>query len=128
MFSNFGTLDNLNLSKRIKSKFSMKGPGKGKTNNPKGKPIGTENRTTKEAKEFLQSILYSEFDNVKASLQRTRADSDAKYLDSLVKLLSFIMPKQVDIKSDGEKLNSSLNITVSSPETKQAIDKLNENN
>lgn len=80
----------------------MRGPGKGKTNNPAGKPKGTPNRTTKEAKEFLQQILYAEFDNIKESLARAREESDSKYIDLLTRLLQFVLPRQVEAEAKGE--------------------------
>lgn len=82
------------------------GPGKGKTNNKKGRTPGTQNRTTKEAKEFLQMILYAEFDNIQTSLTKIREVDPPKYIDSLSKLLTYILPKQTDITSDGEKLGN----------------------
>ena len=106
---------------KISELYTMPGV-KGKTNNPKGRPVGIENRTTKEAKEFLQAILYAEFDNIQASLQRAREDNDTKYLDSLVKLLSFIMPKQTDITSGGEKLPNPTNIIVNSQDSKERLE------
>ena len=80
----------------------MRGPGKGNTNNPKGKPKGTPNRTTKEAKEFLKNILYAEFDNIQASLKNARNESDSKYIDLLTKLLQFVLPKQVEAEGKGK--------------------------
>jgi hypothetical protein len=80
----------------------MRGPGKGKTNNPLGKPKGTENRTTKESKEFLKQILFAEFDNIQASLKNARQESDSKYIDLLSKLLQFVLPKQVENESSGK--------------------------
>jgi hypothetical protein len=102
------------------------GPGKGKTNNPNGRPKGTPNKTTQEAKEFLQAILYDEFDNIKDSLARARADNDARYIDALVKLLAFIMPKQTDITTGGDKLPNQMNITVTSEKAKNALLNLDE--
>lgn len=78
------------------------GQKKGQTGNPNGRPKGTPNRTTKEAKEFLKNILYAEFDNIQASLQNARNESDAKYIDLLTKLLQFVLPKQVEAEGKGK--------------------------
>lgn len=80
------------------------GPGKGKTNNPKGRPPGIQNRTTQESKEFLQKILFAEFDHIQESLMKIRAEDHEKYINSLSKMLAFIMPKQTDITTGGDKL------------------------
>ena len=80
----------------------MRGPGKGKSNNPAGKPKGTQNRTTKESKEFLKAILFAEFDNIQESLKNARQESDSKYIDLLTKLLQFVLPKQVEADAKGE--------------------------
>jgi hypothetical protein len=80
----------------------MKGPGKGNTNNPSGKPKGTLNRTTKESKEFLKQILFAEFDNIQESLKNARSESDSKYIDLLSKLLQFVMPKQIEGEHSGK--------------------------
>ena len=77
------------------------GPGKGNTNNPSGRPAGIPNRTTKEAKEFLQQILFAEFDNIQASLKNAREESDTKYIDLLSKMLQFVLPKQAETEHSG---------------------------
>lgn len=78
------------------------GPGKGRTNNPKGRPEGSQNKTTKEAKELLKQVLYAEFDNIQASLAKIREESDAKYIDSLSKLVQYVLPKQVETENSGK--------------------------
>ena len=83
----------------------MKGPGKGNTNNPKGKPPGTLNRTTKEAKELLEQILLGQLDNIKAALETVLANDSARYLDCCSKLFTYILPRKTDVTSDGEKIN-----------------------
>lgn len=89
-----------------------------------GRKPGTPNRTTVEAREFLQSILYAEFDNIQTSLQNIREnESEAKYIDSLNKMLSFILPKQTDITTGGEKINRPP-IIVSCDKTKELIERL----
>lgn len=67
--------------------------GKPKTG---GRDPGTPNRTTQEAKDFLKQVVFSEFDNIKDSLAKARAESDSKYIDLLTRLLSFVLPKQVE--------------------------------
>lgn len=81
---------------------SKSGPGKGKTNNPNGRPTGSQNRTTKEAKEFLKQILFNEFDNIEKSLENARNESDSKYIDLLSKLLQYVLPKQEQTEHSGE--------------------------
>lgn len=80
------------------------GPGKGKTNNPKGKPKGTLNRTTKEAKELFISIMNGEVDNIKDALSKIRIKDPSRYIDALAKLFQYTMPKQVDITSDSKAI------------------------
>jgi hypothetical protein len=102
------------------------GPGKGRTNNSRGKPRGTLNRTTKEAREFLQSILYAEFDNIVDTLSKIREVDPPKYIDSIQKLLVYVMPKQTDITTGGDKLPNQMNITVTSEKAKNALLNLDE--
>jgi hypothetical protein len=66
-----------------------------------GRVTGTPNRTTAEAKDFLKQVVFSEFDNIKESLAKARAESDSKYIDLLTRLLSFVLPKQVEEDHSG---------------------------
>ena len=101
----------------------MAGRKKG-TDKTGGRSEGTPNRTTKEAREFLQAVLFAEFDNIKDSLQKIRKnEGEAKYIDSLNKMLSYILPKQTDVTSGGEKLPRQLNISVTDQETKDILEK-----
>jgi len=80
------------------------GPPKGTTNNRHGRKKGVPNKTTTEAKEFMQIILYSELDNITESLKKIREADDLKYLDMLSKLLTYVLPKKTDVTTDGEKI------------------------
>jgi len=82
----------------------MRGPGKGKTNNPNGRPAGIPNRTTKEAKELLEKILLGQIDNIKDSLDKLKEKDSARYLDACAKLFTYVLPRKTDVTSEGERL------------------------
>jgi hypothetical protein len=87
----------------------------------KGKPKGAVNKTTKQAREILNQILFAELPNVKEALAGIRAKDKYKYLDTFAKLLSFSLPKKTDVTTDDEPLKSSININVTSPENADKI-------
>jgi hypothetical protein len=66
-----------------------------------GRGKGSQNRNTKESKEFLKQILFAEFDNIQGSLKNARDESDSKYIDLLSKMLQFVLPKQVESEHSG---------------------------
>ena len=84
--------------------LQMRGPGKGNTNNPNGRPAGVPNRTTKEAKEILERVLLGQVDNIKDALDKLKAKDQARYLDACSKLFTYVLPKKTDVTSDGEKI------------------------
>lgn len=69
-----------------------------------GRTQGTQNKTTKEFRELFIAIMNGQIDYIGEALEKVRAESPAKYLDALAKLFQYTMPKQLDIKSDGEKI------------------------
>jgi len=82
-----------------------RGPGKGNTNNPNGRPAGTPNKTTKQAKEILEQVLLGQVDNIKAALELVKDKDPARYLDACAKLFTYVLPKKADITTGGEKIN-----------------------
>ena len=84
----------------------MRGPGKGKSNNPAGKPKGTPNKTTKEARELFIAIMNGQIEYITDALEKVRTESPSRYLDAISKLFQYTMPKQIDIKSDGDKIGA----------------------
>ena len=83
-----------------------RGPGKGNTNNPKGRVPGVPNKTTAEMKEIINSIVGGQLGNVTATLDSLRETDPDKYLNMLVKLMEFVVPKKRDITSDDESLKN----------------------
>ena len=74
----------------------------------KGKPKGAVNRTTKEAKEFLEFVMFGQLDNMNDALQRLHETDPSRYLDACSKLFTYVMPKKTDLTSGDEKLFASL--------------------
>jgi hypothetical protein len=83
---------------------SSSGPGKGKTNNPKGRTAGTPNRTTKEAKEILEKLLYGQFEDIETALNQLKDEDPAKFIDAVTKLFGYVLPKKTDVTSGDEKI------------------------
>lgn len=86
----------------------MRGPGKGKTNNPDGRPKGTPNRTTKEAKEFLEFVMFGQLENMNNALNQLYEKDQSRYLDACAKLFTYVLPKKTDITSQDDKLQIKL--------------------
>ena len=88
----------------------VKGYKKGESGNLKGKPLGAQNRTTKEAKEILDNVMYGEIDHIKAALFEIRKKDPTKYIDSVAKLFNFVLPKksETDITTGGEQITINI--------------------
>jgi hypothetical protein len=75
-----------------------------------GRTKGTPNVTTKEARALFIQIMNNEIPNISEALTAIKAESPAKYVDALSKLFQYTIPKQLDIKTDGEKI-TGVNVT-----------------
>ena len=88
-----------------------KGPPKGHTNNPTGRPPGTPNKITIEFRETVRRLLEDNSENVGKWLAAVaEGEGDAKpdpgkALDLMVKLAEFAAPKlaRTEIAGDPEK-------------------------
>ena len=76
-----------------------------------GRQKGTPNRTTKEAREFLESIVFGHFDSIDEVLKNMKDEDKAKYIDALNKLLQYILPKKTDITTGDEPLITDVKVT-----------------
>jgi hypothetical protein len=72
------------------------------------KPKGAVNRTTKEAKEFLEFIMFGQMDNMMDALNTLYEKDQARYLDACSKLFTYVLPKKTDITSGDDKILQSL--------------------
>lgn len=82
-----------------------KGFEKGKSGNPNGKPKGSANKVTLKAKELILQAIDNQsvaFDEVMGDLKTKEPREWAKIM---VKLMDFVLPKKIDVTSDGEKMN-----------------------
>lgn len=81
-----------------------KGFEPGKSGNPYGRKNGIPNRTTREARELLEQILFGEVDNIKSALKTVFEKDPSRFLDACSKLFTYVLPKKSDITSDGDKI------------------------
>ena len=63
----------------------MKGPGKGKTNNPYGRPRGIKNKTTEELRQALIRLLDENLENLKKDIAGMKGKDRATLLINLAK-------------------------------------------
>jgi hypothetical protein len=80
-----------------------RGPGKGKTNNPKGRPPGP-NKVTQELKQFYTDLLAGEKENIKKALRELEKDDPHKYLMAIDKISNKVIANKKDITSDDKPL------------------------
>jgi hypothetical protein len=97
---------------------------KGQSGNIRGRGKGTPNRTTKEAREILNQILFSELDNIEGALKEIRTKDEAKYLEILSKLLAYSLPRKTDVTSDDEAFPKGLSIIVDNQKEKKELEDL----
>jgi len=69
-----------------------------------GRRKGVPNRTTKEARELLEKILFGQIDNINESLNNIRESSEDRYLDAMAKLFRYVLPQKTDVTSDDKPL------------------------
>lgn len=83
-----------------------------------GKKKGSENKATHEARMVFKEIMEGEIQNVKESLEKIRKQSPYNYIVCFSKLAPYFMPKQIDIKTDGEPIQAPIiQITPFNPES-----------
>lgn len=66
---------------------------KGHTNNPKGRPKGVPNKTTKQIREAFQMLIESSLPDIQKWLKQVAAENPEKALLIVEKYSDFILPK-----------------------------------
>lgn len=81
-------------------------PGRKKgTKKTGGRSSGTLNRTTKEAKEFLERIMFGQLENINEALDELKEKDNGKYLDACSKMFTYVLPKKTDVTSDDKPIS-----------------------
>ena len=71
---------------------------KGKSGNPKGRPLGKPNKSTTAIREALNDILSGELEDLSVTLQQLEP---LERVDAIIRLLPFVAPKIVEQSADG---------------------------
>ncbi len=79
-----------------------------------GRRKGSPNRTTKEARELLERVLFGQIENIEESLANLKEKDDSRYLDACAKLFGYVLPKKSDVTSDGESLREIAKVVIKS--------------
>lgn len=67
-----------------------------------GSRKGSANKTTKQARELILTAIDSQSEHFDATMARVREKNPAEWAKIMVKLMDFVLPKKLDITSDGE--------------------------
>lgn len=67
-----------------------------------GSRKGQPNKTTAKARELILVAIDSQSEHFNTTMAELRADEPKEWAKIMVKLMDFVLPKKVDITSDGE--------------------------
>lgn len=67
-----------------------------------GRQKGSENKVTRETKQFLQQLLHGESDNVREALEKVRMEDPGKYLDWIRQSWEYVIPKLARTELEAE--------------------------
>lgn len=67
-----------------------------------GRQKGQPNKTTVKARELILTAIDSQSEHFNSTMAVLRRDEPKEWAKIMVKLMDFVLPKKVDITSDGE--------------------------
>lgn len=89
----------------------MKGPGKGKTNNPYGRKKGVPNKATRDIKEAYRQLIENNLGNLTTWLKRIAEKDPEKAIKIIAELSEFVVPKLARSEhtgADGKDLQATI--------------------
>lgn len=85
-----------------KTRGNKPGPGKGKTNNPNGRPLGTPNKVTAEARAAIALFVEGNVDRLNGWLDAIAAESPRDAFDRFMSVVEYHIPKLARQEHTGE--------------------------
>jgi hypothetical protein len=79
---------------------------KGKTNNPNGRPVGSQNKVTKEVRAAYDKLVQNNIPSLALWLKKVGQTDPARAVELILKLSEFVLPKlqSVAIQNEFETL------------------------
>jgi hypothetical protein len=70
------------------------------------KPKGAVNKTTLKAKELIMNAIDEQSVNFNEVMGTLKDDEPKEWAKIMVKLMDFVLPKKIDVTTDGDKVNN----------------------
>jgi hypothetical protein len=70
------------------------------------RPKGAVNKTTANAKELIMSAIDEQSIYFNEVMAQVKADEPKEWAKIMVKLMDFVLPKKIDVTTDGDKVNN----------------------
>jgi len=70
------------------------------------RPKGAVNKTTAKAKELIMSAIDEQSIYFNEVMAQVKADEPKEWAKIMVKLMDFVLPKKIDVTTDGDKVNN----------------------
>ena len=72
------------------------------------KPKGAQNKTTAKARELILYAIDAQSEDFNATMLRIKRDNPVEWARLMCKLFDYVLPKKVDLTTDGEKIQQTI--------------------